>query len=68
MKGLWMAPRRAFGLGMAWLALSAASVPAQQTPAAWQPQIPKMWVDAEMAGLEVPLATMMCQPVSGAPG
>lgn len=57
MKDLWMAPHRTFGLSLAWLALSAASAPGQQQPAtAWQPQIPKTWVDAEMADLEVPLA------------
>lgn len=37
---------------------------AQKTDARWKPEIPKTWVDSEIAGLEIPLS----DPASGARG
>lgn len=47
---------------LAGFALCAYQSNAQQTKPDWKPNIPKMWVDAEMAELEVPLADAASSP------
>jgi hypothetical protein len=56
MKYSRIALRQLRRLNVVWLFFAVATAAAQQVPETWQPQIPKAWVDSEIAGLEVPLA------------
>jgi hypothetical protein len=57
-----MSLSRGVGLSACLLAAAASLAPAQQTPGAWKPDIPKVWDDAALRDWATPLAGLNARP------